>query len=202
MLRYAAMLSTLIWIGTFFVAALIVGVLAFYSLKETPRQQEQSPAAVAEHSTNKLRLDIPKTPIAAPDFQLKDPAEKQVSIKEFRGKVVFLNFWATWCAPCVEEMPAIEKLHRELETDGLVVLAVNFQEGPNRVKEFFTKHKLTFTPLMDRDGKVAELYQAWALPVSIIINKRGEIAGKAMGARDWDSDESIQLFRKLIAEEM
>jgi peroxiredoxin len=70
------------------------------------------------------------------------------------------------------------------------------------VKEFFTEHKLTFTALMDRDGKVSELYQAWALPVSVIINKRGEIAAKAMGAKDWDSKEAIQFFRKLISEKM
>ena len=193
------MLPILPWIGTLFIAALI-GALAFYELKEAPPRQEQSAPAVPQQSTNKLRLDIPKMPIPAPDFQLKDPAGKQVSIKEFRGKVVFLNFWATWCPPCVEEMPAMEKLHQELQKEGLVILAINFQEGPERVKEFLTKHNLTVMALLDRDGKVAELYQAWALPVSIIINKRGEIVARAMGAKDWYSHESRQVFRKLLAE--
>ena len=196
------MLSTLTWLGTAFIAALIGGVLAFYALKESLHQQEASHSAIAEQGTNKLRLDIPKTPIVAPDFELKDPAGKQVSLKDLRGKVVFLNFWATWCPPCVREMPAMEKLHRELGNDGLVVLAVNFQEGPNRVKEFMAEHNLTFTALMDRDGKVTERYQAWALPVSVVIDKRGEIAAKAMGARDWAGEESIRFFRKLMAEEM
>jgi peroxiredoxin len=98
-------------------------------------------------------------------------------------------------------MPAMEKLHQELQKDGLVILAVNFQEGPERVKEFLSKHNLTFTALLDRDGKVAELYQAWALPVSIIINKRGEIAARAMGSKDWYRNESLQLFRKLLTDE-
>ena len=114
---------------------------------------------------------------------------------------MFVNFWATWCPPCIEEMPAIEKLHQELQKDGLVILAVNFQEAPERVKEFLSKHNLTFTALLDRYGKVAELYQAWALPVSIIINKRGEIAARAMGSKDWYSNESLQLFRKLLTDE-
>jgi peroxiredoxin len=95
----------------------------------------------------------------------------------------------------------LEKLHQELEKDGLVTLAINFQESPDRVKEFFSEHNLTFTALLDRDGKVSELYQAWALPVSVIINKRGEIAARATGSKDWYSDEALQLFRQLLAEE-
>lgn len=95
----------------------------------------------------------------------------------------------------------MEKLHQELQKDGLVILAVNFQEGTERVKEFLTKHNLTFTALLDHDGKVAERYQAWALPVSVIINKRGEIVARAMGSKDWHSDEALRYFRQLLAEE-
>ncbi|MGH7928304.1 MAG: TlpA family protein disulfide reductase [Candidatus Binatia bacterium] len=187
--------------GTLIIAALIVAALAFYSLKGGFSQKEQSPAAVVQDTTNKLKIEILKTPTTASEFDLKDPAGKQISLSELAGKVVFLNFWATWCLPCIEEMPAMEKLHQKLEKDGLVILAVNFQEGPERVKEFFTKHNLTFTALLDRDGKVSEAYQAWALPVSVLINKRGEIAGRAMGVKDWYSDEALELFRKLLAEE-
>jgi thiol-disulfide isomerase/thioredoxin len=132
---------------------------------------------------------------------LKDPGGKPLSLSELRGKVVFVNFWATWCLPCIEEMPAMEKLHQELQKDGLVIFAVNFQEGPERVKEFFAKHNLTFTAVLDHDGKVAERYQAWALPVSVIINKRGEIVARAMGSKDWHSDEALRYFRQLLAEE-
>ena len=96
----------------------------------------------------------------------------------------------------------MEKLYRELKKDGLVILAVNIQEGPERVKEFFSKHNLTFSALLDRNGKVSELYQAWALPVSVVINKRGEIAARAVGSKDWYSDEALRFFRKLLAEEM
>ena len=190
------------WVGAFLVAAMIVVAVAFYGLKGDFSQKEQSPAAVVQDSTNKLKLEIPKTLMPAPEFELRDPAGKQVSLSKLRGKVAFLNFWATWCPPCIEEMPAMEKLHQELEKDGLVILAINFQEGPERVKEFFAKHNLTFTALLDREGKVSELYQAWALPVSVIINKRGKIAARAVGSKDWHSEEALQFFRKLLAEEM
>jgi peroxiredoxin len=191
----------LIRAGLFFIAAIIIAAVAFYNLKGNFSQRERSPAAVVEDAASKLKLEFPQAATPAPEFALKDPAGKQLSLKELRGNVVFLNFWATWCPPCIEEMPAMEKLHHELEKDGLVIWAVNFQEGPERVKEFFTKHNFTFTALLDPDGKVAELYQAWALPVSVVINKRGEIAAKAMGSKDWHSDEALQFFRKLLAEE-
>jgi peroxiredoxin len=191
----------LIWIGSIVLGVMIIAVLVFYNLKGGLSQQEQSSVTVVEDSTKKLRLEFPKTPAAAPNFELKDPAGKPLSLKDFRGKVVFLNFWATWCPPCIEEMPAMEKLHQELEKDGLVMLAVNFQEGPERVKEFFTQHNLTFTPLLDRDGKVTEQYQAWGLPVSVVINKRGQIAARATGSKDWHSDEARQFFKKLLADD-
>jgi peroxiredoxin len=190
----------LTWIGPLLIAVMIVAAL-LYSLKDNLSQKEQSRTAVVEDSTNKLRLEIPKTPTTGPDFELKDPAGKQLSLKELRGKVVFLNFWATWCPPCIEEMPAMERLHQELQKDGLVILAVNFQEGPERVKEFFAKHNFTFAALLDRDGKVSELYQAWALPVSVIINKRGELAARAMGSNAWDSEEARRFFKQLLTEE-
>jgi peroxiredoxin len=195
------MLSPLIRAGLLLTAAMVVAALAFYGLRGDFSPNVQSPAAVVQGGTNQLRLEILKTPTPAPDFVLKGPAGNQINLRELRGKVVFVNFWATWCLPCIEEMPAMEKLHQELQKDGLVILAVNFQEGTERVKEFLTKHNLTFTALLDDDGKVAERYQAWALPVSVIINKRGEIVARAMGSKDWDSKESLQYFRQLLAQE-
>jgi peroxiredoxin len=188
----------MIWGGSLVIAAIIIVAASFYGTTRDPSREATPPPA--EDSRKPLRLEIPKPPIAAPEFDLKDAAGRGLTLKKLRGKVVFLNFWATWCPPCIEEMPAMEKLHKELEKDGLVVLAVNFQEGPVRVREFLTKQNFTFAALLDRDGKVAERYQAWALPVSVVINKRGEIAAKAMGARDWAGQESLRFFRELLAE--
>jgi peroxiredoxin len=187
------------WVLALVITAVVVAGVIF--LKADFSRKEKGPVPVGETRAKKLRVETPERKTAAPDFILKNHAGKQFALKELRGKVVFLNFWATWCPPCIEEMPAIEKLHRDLEKEGLVILAVNFQESPERVRDFFREHNLTFTALLDRDGKVFELYQAWALPVSIVINKRGEIVGRAMGSKDWYSEEALQLFQKLVAEE-
>ena len=189
------------WIAGFFVTAMIIAALVFYTLEGGFCQKGQTAVDAVGSNVKKLGIEILEKKTAAPDFTLKEPAGTQIALKELRGRVVFLNFWATWCPPCIEEMPAMERLHQELQKDGLVILAVNFQEGPERVKEFFAKHKFTFTPLLDRDGKVSELYQAWALPVSAIINKRGEVAARAIGSKDWHNAEAREFFKQLLTEE-
>jgi len=189
------------WVGALLVVAMVAGAVAFFSLKGDFIEKESKPATIAESNAKKLGIERPERTKTAPDFALDDLTGKRVTLKQQRGKVVFLNFWATWCAPCIQEMPTMEKLHQDLGKDGLVILAINFQETPNQVKEFFREHNLTFTALLDRDGKVFELYQAWALPMSAIVNKRGELVGKVMGYRDWHGEEARQLFQELLAAE-
>jgi cytochrome c biogenesis protein CcmG/thiol:disulfide interchange protein DsbE len=189
------------WLGAFLVVAMVAGAIAFHSLKGNSIGTKVKPATIAESNAKKLGIERPERTTTAPDFALDDLAGKQVTLKEQRGKVVFLNFWATWCAPCIQEMPTMEKLHQDFGKDGLVILAINFQEPPNQVKEFFREHNFIFTALLDRDGKVFELYQAWGLPMSTIVNKRGELVGKVAGYRDWHGEEARQLFQQLLAEE-
>jgi cytochrome c biogenesis protein CcmG, thiol:disulfide interchange protein DsbE len=189
------------WVGPFLVVAIVAGAIAFFTLKGSFIGKKVKPATIAESNTKKLGIERPERTTAAPDFALDDLTGKRVTLKKQRGKVVFLNFWATWCPPCIQEMPTMEKLHQDLGEDGLVILAINFQETPDQVKEFFSEHNFTFTALLDRDGKVFELYQAWALPMSAIVNKRGELVGKVMGYRDWHGEEARQLFQRLLAEE-
>ena len=189
------------WIGALLVVAMVAGAIAFLSLKGNFVGKEDKLATIAESNAKKLGIERLERTTKAPDFGLDDLTGKRVTLKEQRGKVVFLNFWATWCPPCIQEMPTMEKLHQDLEKEGSVILAINFQETPDQVKEFFRQHRLTFTALLDRDGKVFELYQAWALPMSAVVNKRGELVGKVMGYRDWHSDEARQLFQELLAEE-
>jgi len=161
--------------------------------------KKKGPAPAAESYTKKLRIEKPEKAIPAPDFTLEDLSGRRISLKDLRGKVVFLNFWATWCPPCVVEMPSMEELHKEFGNNGLVILAINFRETPEQVNAFAKKHKLTFIMLLDSDGSVFELYQAWALPVTTIIGNGGEIVGRAMGARDWDSKEGRGYFGQLVA---
>jgi peroxiredoxin len=142
-------------------------------------------------------LKIPH--VAQPvEIQLKDTYGNTVRMSDFRGKVVFLNFWATWCAACVVEMPSMEKLHRRLKDKNFVMVAINVQESDTQVKAFFEKLKLSFTTLLDVNGEVAAGFAVNALPTTFVLDKEGRIVGAAIGPRKWDSRASIALFEHLI----
>ncbi|HHL39126.1 MAG TPA: TlpA family protein disulfide reductase [Deltaproteobacteria bacterium] len=137
-------------------------------------------------------------PFKAPDFTLDDVDGATVTLSELRGKVVFLNFWATWCPPCKEEMPSMEALHRKFASRGLVVLAVNDYESRDKAASFVKKHGYTFRVPVDPSGKVSEAYRAMLLPTTFIIDRRGMVIGKATGARRWDGPEAFELFGELL----
>jgi len=132
------------------------------------------------------------------EIQLKDVNGNTVRLSNFRGKVVFLNFWATWCAACVVEMPSMEKLHRRLKDKDFVMIAINMQESDVQVKTFFEKLKLSFAALLDSNGEVATGFAVNALPTTFVLDKEGRIAGAAIGPREWNSRVSIALFEYLI----
>lgn len=162
--------------------------------------RKKEPPAGGEDYVKKLGIERPEKKILAPDFALEDLSGKRISLRSLRGRVVFLNFWATWCVPCRQEMPSMEKLHRELMGQGLEVVAVNFRESKTEVSKFFDELGLTFTALLDQDGKVFEEYGAWSLPLSYFINRRGEFVGKAIGYRKWDGPEGKAFFQQLLSE--
>jgi len=132
------------------------------------------------------------------EIQLKDAYGNNVRMSDFRGKVVFLNFWATWCAACVVEMPSMEKLHRRFKDRDFVMVAINVQESDAQVKAFFEKLKLSFTTLLDVNGEVATGFAVNALPTTYVLDKQGRLIGAAIGSREWDSRASIALFEHLI----
>ena len=132
------------------------------------------------------------------EIQLKDAYGNNVRMSDFRGKVVFLNFWATWCAACVVEMPSMEKLHRRFKDRDFVMVAINVQESDAQVKAFFEKLKLSFTTLLDVSGEVAIGFAVNALPTTYVLDKEGRLIGAAIGPREWDSRASIALFEHLI----
>jgi peroxiredoxin len=179
-------------------AAVLLG-LTFLGFPGRFFHRDERPA-LHEDYFEKLRIEAPGKEITAPDFSLEDLSGKRINLKSFRGKVAFLNFWATWCIPCREEMPAMEKLHREFKKAGLEVVAVNFRETKKEVRKFFDELGLTFTGLLDKEGKVSEEYGAWSLPLSYFVNRKGEFAGKVIGPRKWESDESKAFFKVLLAE--
>lgn len=162
---------------------------------------QKAPAITEGDLLRKLNIETFDKKISAPDFTLKDLHGNPISLRDLRGKVVFLNFWATWCPPCRLEMPTMEELHSEFGGQGLVILAINFREGPEEIDRFFKQRRLTFTTLLDGEGKAFESYQAWSLPTTYLINKSGEIVGKVIGYRDWHSDQARAFFRQLLEDQ-
>jgi peroxiredoxin len=137
--------------------------------------------------------------VPAQNFTFPSLDGKKVNLADYKGKVVLLNIWATWCAPCVAEMPSMEKLYQELKDEGFEILAVSVDEsGAETVNPFMKKHKLGFPVLLDTKGDIKTLYQATGIPESFIIDGEGIIVEKIIGPRDWASSSAIRYFRNLI----
>ena len=157
-------------------------------------------AGTAADPMQALGLQAPNEPVAAPEFSLSDLAGKKVQLKALRGSLVFLNFFATWCGPCREEMPGMERLFRTHQDKGLVVLAVNMEENAKTVRPFVQQLKLSFPIVLDTEGAVTRDYGVRALPVSFLIGRDGNIRWRAIGGRDWESAQARKLFTQLVAE--
>jgi len=123
----------------------------------------------------------------ATDFTLTGLDGKTYTLSKLRGKVVMLDFWATWCGPCRIEMPHVQKLHSEFKSKGLVVFGVNYGETSTRVKPFIAKNMYDFTILMDKDQQVGGHYQVSGIPALFIIDKQGVIRSHFVGVRDEDT---------------
>ena len=131
-------------------------------------------------------------------FELKDLNGSEVTLSDYKGKIVFLNFWTTWCPTCRIEMPSMEKLHRKFKDQNFTMVTINLQESASQVKEFFKEYKLTFTALLDSDGEVGIRYKIYSIPTTFILDKEGRIIARAVGPREWDSKESFALFGHLV----
>jgi peroxiredoxin len=185
----------------FLLAIVVLALLpGGFVLSRAKARQGPATTVAGPDITKTLAMESSASPTRAPDFRLQDLDGKPVRLGELKGNVVLLNFWASWCPPCRMEMPDMEQLHRQLGPDGLVILAVNYREGPAEIRAFLDEQELSFTALPDPRGEVFAAYQAWSLPTTYLINKRGEILGKAVGYRDWDSDLAKGFFVKLLRE--
>jgi peroxiredoxin len=137
-------------------------------------------------------------PKAAPDFTLPTTDGKQVSLREYRGKVVFLNFWATWCIPCREEMPGLEQLHQTYQSQDLAIISIDLKESADQVKTFFQKHGLSFPALLDQNGSVFRDYLVAGMPTTYLIGRDGMLLARGVGGRDWLRAEGQEFIKELI----
>jgi thiol-disulfide isomerase/thioredoxin len=142
---------------------------------------------------------IRSAPSPAPALALQELGGGLVRLQDYRGRVVLLNFWATWCAPCREEMPALQALAHDLDRQGLVLLAVNYQEGAEAVRQFARETGFALPVLLDTDGALTRQYRVTALPTSVLIDRRGALVGTVLGFRDWAAPEARAYLRGLLA---
>ncbi len=121
----------------------------------------------------------------AVDFTLYNLKGQSHALSDYRGKIIFLNFWATWCGPCRAEMPSMQKLYESWDSDKFVMLAVNVGESQGAVSKFVEKNGYTFPVLLDQDGKVSKKYLIRGIPTTFIIDEKGRVAAKIVGSREW-----------------
>jgi len=135
----------------------------------------------------------------APDFTLNDVLGRPVTLSQLKGKVIILNLWATWCPPCREEMPSMERLYRQFKDQGLEMLAVNVEEnGAAAVKNFLQRTPYSFPILLDTDAVVQNTYKVFRFPETFIIDRNGIIVEKIIGGRNWLSEQSVKKLNFLL----
>ena len=162
------------------------------------------PVGLAAETTKdfaaQLGLHTFEAGVEAPDFELEYLDGERRSLHSFRGKVVFLNFWATWCPPCRAEMPSMQKLQDRYAGDDMTVLAVDLQESRAAVEKFVDEYELAFAIPLDTDGRVGALYGVHSIPTTYIIGRDGMVIAGAVGGRDWSTEEVFLFFDELVKE--
>ena len=132
----------------------------------------------------------------APEFTVKD-GDRSVTLSAFRGKIVLLNFWATWCPPCVQETPSLIQMRERLKDRGIVVLAVSIDVDEAAYHRFLTEHKVNMVTVRDPDQKTPELYGTHGWPETYVIDRAGVLRRKFVGPVDWNSPEVTQYLTSL-----
>jgi peroxiredoxin len=177
------------WIATGVVAALLIGLIVL-------------------GWTQRSRFEAAEVGARAPGFELVSMDGDSMSLEQYEGQVVLLNFWATWCPPCVHEMPSMETLYQDLRAQGFVVLGVSLDVDPGEpdaqgrsqgiVREYVERLGVTFPILLDPEGSVESVYNVSGLPTTYVIGRDGRIEGRIVGAREWDSEEYRGRIRDLL----
>jgi peroxiredoxin len=153
-------------------------------------------APAALHAKAVLReWSGPDTP---PPLELRTIDGTPYALQSQLGKVVLVNFWATWCEPCIEEMPSMQQLRDRLGGEGLEIIGVNFKEGEPRIRTFLQKTPVTFPLLRDTDGAVARAWQVRIFPSTFVLDRRLRIRYALVGAIDWASDDATGPLRALL----
>ncbi|MBI4667437.1 MAG: TlpA family protein disulfide reductase [Nitrospinae bacterium] len=180
--------------------AAILGILALFVVVAvvagTPYVRQGVENALLAESEAKPAEKVIDPP--APLFTLSDVNGRSVSLTDFRGKWVFINFWASWCGPCVVEMPLMEKLNQTMKNDPFVMLAISLDDAePVKIRQFAKELGVSFSVLMDT-ANVAREYGVTSIPATFVVNPDGLVVAQAQGAREWDNPEMVKFFRDMM----
>jgi thiol-disulfide isomerase/thioredoxin len=170
------------------------------SATQIEEEPQENPSPLSQDLQNKLRnvgVQAFDEEVMSVDFTLKNLAGEDISLSSYRGKVIFLNFWATWCGPCRAEMPSMQKMYEALKGEDFEIIAVNLQENEDVVKQFIEESGYTYPILLDTTGRIGGTYGARSIPTTYIIDKNGFVLGGLIGSREWDDEETIDVFRQL-----
>jgi len=135
--------------------------------------------------------------VMAPDFALQDTNGKTHRLSDYRGRPVIINFWTTWCPPCREELPSMNRAWHLIEKEGIAMLAINMGEDEDTIFIFSADYPTDFPILMDQSGEVIEQWPVKGLPTTYVIAPDGTIAYRAIGSREWDAKELLDVIRQL-----
>lgn len=175
---------------TFFRIAVLIAFVPIFLMGET---------VFAGDPYSGMNVEKPKVRVKAPAFTLKNLDGQDMSLSGFQGKVVILNFWATWCAPCREEMPAMEKLWNKYKDKSFVIIAISADRGsPEVVRRFIEEQGVSYPVLLDPTGKVRNQYEVVAFPTTYIIGRDGRITGRIVGAAPWGGPASYRLVEEAL----
>ena len=159
-----------------------------------------SATAISAEELREIGLQPLKEGTAIVDFELPDLAGASRRLSDFKGKVVFLNFWATWCGPCRFEMPSMEKLYQRFNGKGLEIVAVNLQEDRKSVQSYVDELGLSFPVLLDTTGRIGATYGARSIPITYLVDRKGNVIAGTVGTREWNTEDYLRFFEKLLAE--
>lgn len=166
------------WFGVLLIV-LLIGIAGFnlYNDRKEVTEIDSTGIAVSDDQTGIALGD------RAPDFKLQTMDGEEVNLSDYKGKKVFLNFWATWCPPCKAEMPHMQAFYEEQPED-VEILAVNLEESTEKAADFAKQYELTFPILMDADGTIAETYEVYTIPTTYVLNEDGTVHQKIVGPMD------------------
>jgi len=186
------------WLPAWLAARAGLLVFGLLVVALAPAASADEPALAALLKALDLRGYPART--APPQFSGSTLDARQLSMTEYRGTVIVLTFWASWCLECRVEMPALERLQREFSSRGFAIVGVNARESKEAVRRYAKELGLTFPLVLDRDGKVNALYGVIGLPTTFLVGRDGRVIALAIGPRQWESAPARRLIEALLAE--